>query len=137
MRMHHGLRRWLCSGLLLAIVFTQVVASAYACPTNLGADQAPASQAGTPCDAMLVTGTTLDVAQPGLCAHHCQIASTLSPSDAGPTVPVPVMALAIGHVALAPAPSAVVDRMPWLQRERVHDQVPRLSHSIAHCCYRL
>lgn len=137
MRMRHGLRRWLSSGILLAVLFTQVVATAYACPAQRDADNAPAAQAGMPCADMLAKSTALGAEQAGQCLHHCQIVSTVAAADSGPAVPALAVALATRHFVLAPIQPPAVDGVPWPQRERVHDRVPRLSHSVAHCCYRL
>lgn len=137
MRMRRGLRRWLSGAILLAVLFTQVVATAYACPTRRGdADNPPAAQAGMPCADMLAKSAAPSTEQAGQCLHHCQFVSTVAAGDSGPTVPA--VALVTRHFVLAPnQPPAVVDGVPWPQRERVHDRVPRLAHSVAHCCYRL
>lgn len=141
MQLRRGLRRWLSGSLLLAILFTQVVTAAYACPTHragVGGDPtAGAALANLPCEAMLAMAVELDPEQPGLCAQHCQIPSTVVTADAGQAGLMPALAPAPGHVALAPAPARAVDDTPWPQRQRHHDRMPRLAHSVVHCCYRL
>lgn len=63
------LRRWIASGLTLALLFMQLATAAYACPQLQAAWQPPAMAFSMPdCESM---PAAMDADQPQLCKAHC------------------------------------------------------------------
>ena len=121
----------------MAILFSQVAIAAYACPAMSGKGAAGATDmAGMPCAQMMAVGVALDVEQPTLCMQHCQFGSASQVVDHMPTV-------FLSATALPPTLTVPVDEgreadlLSWAENERRRNRPPPLSHSIAHCCYRI
>ena len=123
------IRRRLAVWLTVAILFTQIATSAYACPMN----QAAAS--AMPCAAMMAAGAMLDDEHPGLCQQHCQQGTTQA-ADHSPAPPLPPPAL-VALFTLSPSVPHAADGSQRAAHERRRDHAPPLAHSILHCCYRI
>jgi hypothetical protein len=113
MRMHRRPRRWLSGWLMVVLLLTQLVTSAYACPTIGAATPAPAAMADMPgCEGNMPA--TMDPDQPQLCQAHCSQGSQTVQSATGadtPTAPALLLAtLDWSHTT--PAPSACATRRP-------------------------
>ena len=136
MTLRRPLARWLSAWLMVAMLFTQIATSAYACPAMNSAQPQHGSMAGMPCAAMVSAGMALDADQPGLCMQHCQFGSTQPPADS----PQP---FGVAAPALLPlftlAPAAVTPGLPaaWTAHRRQLERVPRAPHSLVHCCWRI
>ena len=71
MRLHRSLKRWVSGGLVVLLLFMQLVTAAYACPAELQALRAEAEMAAMPgCEGNMPRG--MDADQPQLCKAHCQ-----------------------------------------------------------------
>lgn len=72
--------RWLCAGVVVALLFAQLATAAYACPAGADATQHAAPMPG--CDGH--AGQAPDPAQPQLCKAHCQQGSQVVGANAAP-----------------------------------------------------
>jgi hypothetical protein len=126
--------------LSMALLFSQIAAAAYICPAmNERADRGSAemaAMAGMPCAEMMAAGVPLDPLQPALCIQHCQFGSTTQVVDHSPVVFAPVTAFP-ALFTISVDERLDVDLSSWAEVERLRDRPPPLSHSIAHCCYRI
>ncbi|HET7794954.1 MAG TPA: hypothetical protein VFL64_16345 [Rhizobacter sp.] len=109
MRLHRRSKRWLSGWLMVVLLFTQLITSAYACPTIAAAASAMAMQESMPgCDGNMPGA--MDPDQPQLCQAHCsQGSQTVQSAPSVDASPVPSMLLAIldwSQAMLAPMHSA-------------------------------
>ena len=132
-----SLRVRLIGLLSMAILFSQVAIAAYACPAMSGKAATGAdAMAGMPCAQMMAAGVALDVEQPTLCMQHCQFGSASQVVDHVPAVFLSTTALP-PTLTVPVDESTGADLRSWAENERLRDRPPPLSHSIAHCCYRI
>jgi hypothetical protein len=111
---------------IVAVVFAQLLVSAYACPMLLmGADDVSAAtpQADTCAD---------DMASPALCQKHCENAQQ-NINDA--PQPLAGVALAPAFAVKLPAVMGMALSVPALQPSLLHATSP--PHAIRHCCWRI
>lgn len=97
MHLAKRLRRWMGSGLSLALLFMQLATAAYACPQLEQARQQVAMQLAMPgCEGM---PGAMDEAQPQLCKAHCdkdaQGTSAAVVPDLQPNPAAPVLILGL------------------------------------------
>lgn len=108
MRSHRRSKRWLSGWLMVVLLFTQLLTSAYACPTIAAATSAPIEARMPGCDGNMPG--TMDSDQQQLCQAHCSQGSQTVQSAPGVDAPaVPPLLLAIldwSQTALAPTRSA-------------------------------
>ena len=91
MRLHRSLKRWVSGGLVMLLLFMQLVTAAYACPTELQALRAEAEMAAMPdCDGNMPRG--MDAEQPQLCKAHCQQGEqVVGATPVGDWTPMPLL----------------------------------------------
>lgn len=105
MVIRHSTRRWLCSWLGALLLFMQLAAAAYACPTGLAPTGDAAPPAVSPAEMAAMEGCDSHrngqepTTQPLLCKAHCQqgtetLQPNPAPSDAN-TVPALTAVLAV------------------------------------------
>ena len=124
--------------LSMVLLFSQIAVAAHACPAmgeRTGSADV-AAMVGMPCAEMMAAGMSLDPEQPMLCMQHCQFGSTTYVIDHMPSVLATVTALPALFTV------TVDERLDlglcsFAQNERLRNRPPPLSHSIAHCCYRI
>jgi hypothetical protein len=109
MPLHRRSRRWLSGWLMVVLLFTQLLTSAYACPTIAAAASALAMQESMPgCEGNMPAA--MDPDQPQLCQAHCSQGSQTVQSAPGiDAPPAPAVLLAIldwSQATLAPMQSA-------------------------------
>lgn len=134
---HRRLRVRLIGMLSIVLLFSQLAVAVYACPAMSGKAAAGATDmAGMPCAQMMAAGAALDAEQPTLCMQHCQFGSVSHMVDHMPAVFL--SATALPPTLTVPADEdRGADHRSWAENERLRDRPPPLSHSIAHCCYRI
>jgi hypothetical protein len=113
MRMHRRPRRWLSGWLMVVLLLTQLVTSAYACPTIDTAASTPVAMADMPgCEGNMPTA--MDPDQPQLCQAHCSPSSQTVQSATGADTPsAPALLLAtLDWSHTTPAPAACATRRP-------------------------
>jgi hypothetical protein len=125
------MRRWLSSGLVLAVLFTQFVTAAHACTQTSSAAQPPAATA-MPCDEC-PTAATPDPSQLALCIQHCQSGSQSVDIGHAPVISAP--ALLSSYYTL---PSVREPTWPAAPRAASLDALAAADppHAILHCCRR-
>lgn len=143
-RMQRRLAGWLSTAILL----TQLVTAAYACPLPAQAGAVGDAAAGLPCADMAATEpgadapASADVDHPSgaapsaLCVHHCQAGSTQQPADPLATVALPAVVQAWPW-RLQPAGSSAVETPALARDARRRDRAPPPWLGDLHCCYRL
>jgi hypothetical protein len=107
MRVHRTFRHWVSGGLVMLLLFMQLVTAAYACPADLQALHADAAMAAMPgCDGNMARD--MDAEQPQLCKAHCQQGEqVVGAAPVGDWTPMPLLL-------------AVID---W--RQAAHADLPR------------
>lgn len=113
---------------IVAVLFTQLAGSAYACPMlngGVGAPMQMANNADAVCDDM-------DMAQPAMCQHHCQEGQQINNDSA------------LDQSALAFFPASIVSLVVITTTfETSIVATPSLHHatspplSIRNCCFRI
>nr|WP_316643973.1 hypothetical protein [uncultured Roseateles sp.] len=105
------LRRWVCGGVLMAMLFMQFATAAYACPQLEKAMQRGEMMATMPgCDGM---PAQMDMEQPQLCKAHCdkdaQSTASVTSPDLQPNPAAPALLMGIVEPA---APLLLPDNAP-------------------------
>ena len=141
MLIRRSLRRGWSGVLACAVLFTQLVTTAHACPLA-GAMNGASARAAMPCAEMsaeMSTGASADrpeLAALGVCQQHCQFGTTQQPAE-----PMQVLLAAVAMPALlfvlVVAPPALHEAPAWQLRERGRERAPPLALSVAHCCFRI
>lgn len=127
--MKHTHRKIISFIAIIALLFTQLAVSAYACPMLNGgvtAQMQMADNADTTCDEM-------DMAQPGLCQHHCldgQQINNDSPLDPSALAFIPAFVVSL-TVSVTTTFETTIVAAPSLH----HATSPPLS--IRNCCFRI
>lgn len=129
-------RLGICRLIVIAVLFSQLAVSAYACPlagTLLGSTDAPAETESTryrtPCES--TTGGA-DSEFPGLCAEHCQ----QSPQyDQVKHLELPPLTLVDLYPILPLNAALLPDRAMPAVFAAIGKPPP--SHAILHCCLRI
>ena len=124
------MRRWWASGLVLAVLFTQLVTAAHACATVLSTAPTAATM---PCEHCPHDAPAPDPTQLGLCMQHCQSGS--QSVDSGPALAVSAPALPSVFYTL-PAPPEPTG--PATLSAAPPDALAAASppHTLLHCCRR-
>lgn len=134
MRIRRSLRRAWSGVLACAVLFTQLVTTAHACP-RAGSAQAPATPAAMPCE-MMSGAAVPDADLSGVCKQHCQFGTTQQPAEPMHLLPAPAAMPALLFV-LVPAPSVPGELTAWRVHERERERAPPPDPRVANCCYRL
>lgn len=117
------LRRWVCGGLMMAMLFMQLATAAYACPSEAQAQAAGAAMSAMPdCQAM-ADMMAMDAEQPQLCKAHCEQGSQASSASTiaadllqtNPAATILLMGIVEPAPVLAPTTRASA-QPPWLLR---------------------
>ena len=112
-----SLRRWLSSWLAMAILFTQIATSAYACPLR-GGDQA-----------------MIDADLPSLCIQHCQGDVQTIDQVHIPSIYAPAL---LGALVVGLPDVGGRLGLEWIAQWRSNrERAPPVAHSILHCCFRI
>lgn len=114
---------------IIAMLFTQLAGSAYACPMQNGGVTAQMQMA----DNADATRDDRDMAQPAMCQHHCQDGQQInndSPLDPSALAFVPVLVVSLTVAATTTFETSIV-AAPSLH----HATSPPLS--IRNCCFRI
>ena len=133
--MNGSIRRTVCQLLIAAILFAQMMVSAYACPSLLksGVEGAPVAATDSmpmDCDQM---GRMLDPAAPALCSAHCHNHEQSADHADAPMLPHALFtALYWLVVTEANEPLSVVTP----DASVLHAALPP-PHAILHCCFRI
>jgi len=103
MAISKGMRRWLSGALMVALLFMQLAAAAYACPQL--------QQKAMP-DCQGMSNAMADPAQPQLCKAHCTQAAQASAAHALPDL----QCNPDGLLLVQPLPAAPAPGLQLLQR---------------------
>jgi hypothetical protein len=135
MRLTRARRAW-AGWLIVALLFVQGAAAAYACPllASIGTPDAAMSP-DMPCAEMMARGLMTDDAQPGLCIEHCKGSSAQATEPVqGPAVPPPGWLPAFTLATLLAEPA---DAHVRATAERRSSRAPPRPLSVVHCCWRI